>query len=172
MNIKKLTLSISVISSLALPRAAAADLEVEFIEGAPRDSFILKNVGGCELGAVQFEIDFESSIAGLIFEVSDEGEGVEVSQPFEVTAGAKYLIAQPLVADGDQRAKFDMAGLGTNETFAFTIDVDASLGTRGNTVADSEISGTKFSLHLGGGTYSAVMGIEAQVILTAPNCLT
>ncbi|MCF2904997.1 aggregation factor core [Octadecabacter sp. CECT 8868] len=166
----KLTLSLSVLSAVALSSAAAADLQVEFIEGAPKDRFVITNVGDCALGAGQFEIDFVNSSAGLIFDVSNEGAVVEVFQPSEITVGAEYLTSQPLITDGDQRAILDMSGIGVTETIAFTIDVDDTIGTRAITVADSEISGTTVSLRTDGSTYSAVMETKAQVQLTTPNC--
>ncbi|MEP3639970.1 MAG: aggregation factor core [Paracoccaceae bacterium] len=167
---KKLTLSLGVIGTVALSGPVAADLQVEFIEGAPKDRFVITNVGDCALGAGQFEIDFVNSSAGLIFDVTNEGAGVEVFQPFEVTSGAEYLTTQPSITDGDQRAVLGMSGLGVNETIAFTIDVDDTVGTRAITVADSEISGTTFSLNVGGSTFSAVMETKAKVMLTTPNC--
>ena len=98
---RKLTLSLSVFSAVALSSPATADLQVEFVEGAPKDRFVFTNVGDCALGAGQFEIDFVNSSAGLIFDVTNEGAGVEVFQPFEITVGAEYLTSQPLITDGD-----------------------------------------------------------------------
>ena len=167
---RKLTLSLSVFSAVALSSPATADLQVEFVEGAPKDRFVFTNVGDCALGAGQFEIDFVNSSAGLIFDVTNEGAGVEVFQPFEITVGSEYLTSQPLITDGDQRAILDISGLGVTETIAFTIDVDDTIGTRAITVADSEISGTTVSLHTDGSTYSAVMETKAQALLSTPNC--
>jgi hypothetical protein len=116
------------------------------------------------------EINFADSNAGLIFDVTGAGAGVEVFQPFEITAGAQYLTAQPSITDGAQRAVLDMSGLGVNETIAFTIDVDDTGGAREITVADSEISGTSVSLSTGGTTYSAVMDAQALASLTTPTC--
>lgn len=167
---KPLTLSLSILSTFALSSPTFADLKDEFIEGAPKDRFVMTNIGDCALGNGQFEIDSTGSSAGLIFDVTNEGASVEVFQPFEVTAGAENLTAQPTITDGDRRAMLDLAGLGVNETIAFTIDVDDTIGTRAITVADGEISGTTVSLHTGGSTFSAMMEVGAQVLLTTPNC--
>lgn len=167
---KTLTLPLSILSTFALTTPTFADLQVEFIEGAPKDRFVMTNVGDCALGNAQFEIDFTGSSAGLIFDVTSEGAGVEVFQPFEVTAGAEHLTTQPTITDGDQRAMLDISGLGVDEIIAFTIDVDDTMGTRGITVADSEISETTVSLYIDGSTFSAVMEVEAQALLTMPNC--
>lgn len=159
--------------SIALTSSyAVADLQVQFIEGAPKDRFVITNVGDCALEASQFGIDFANSKAGLIFDVTNKGAGVEVYQPFEVTTGAQFLVSQPLISDGDQSAVLNISGLGANETIAFTIDVDDTLGTRAITVTDSELSGSTFSLSVGGTTYAAVVETEASVMLATPGCGT
>ena len=166
----KLAFAISTIGAVVISSPSLADLEVQFIEGAPKDRFVITNVGNCALSSGQFEIDFTTSNAGLIFDVTGSGAGVEVFQPFAVTAGAQNLLSQPSITDGDQRAMLDMSGLGVNETIAFTIDVDDTNGTRAITVADSEISGTTYSFHADGNTYTSVMTAVAQVTLNTPNC--
>lgn len=165
-----IALTLRSVAVLLLSSPAHADLEVQFIEGAPKDRFVIKNIGNCDLGAAEFVIDFTGSNAGLIFDVSGAGAGVEVFQPFEVTAGAQYLATQPTISDGDQRATLSMTGLAQNETIAFTIDVDDTNGTREITVADSEMSGTTVSLLEGSNTYSAVMESGAQVVINAAAC--
>ncbi|MBT0958713.1 aggregation factor core [Alphaproteobacteria bacterium KMM 3653] len=167
---KTLALPLGILGIFALSSPTFADLRVEFIEGAPKDRFVMTNLGDCALGKGQFEIDFTGSSAGLVFDVTSEGAGVEVFQPFEVTAGAENLTEQPKITDGDQRAVLDISGLGADETIAFTIDVDDTIGTRAITVADSEINGTTVSLTAEGRRFSAVMEDEAQVLLTTPDC--
>ena len=166
----KAVLALSAVSAISISSTALADLRVQFIEGAPKDRFVITNVGDCELSAGQLEINFVNSNAGLIFDVTGTGEGVEVFQPFEVTAGSRYLTAQPSIEDGDQRANLDMSGLGVDETIAFTIDVDDTIGTRAITVKNGEITGSTVSLYTDGTTYSAVMDAQAQVSLTTPTC--
>ncbi len=170
MNTSTFVLSVSL--ALAATAPALADLQVKFIEGAPKDRFVITNVGDCDLGAGQLEIDFSNSDGGLIFDVTGSGAGVEVFQPFEVTAGAELLIAQPTITDGDQLALLDMSGLGVDETITFTIDVDDTIGAREITVAGNEISGTTMTLSLGDKTYSAVMDAQALVTLEARACGT
>lgn len=163
-------LALGTLMTLAMASPSFADLRVQFIEGAPKDRFVITNIGDCALSAGQFEINFTNSNAGLIFDVTQDGAGVEVFQPFEVTSGAKYLRVQPSIDDGDQRATLDMSGLGIDETIAFTIDVDDTLGSRAITVAQSEMQGTTFSLYTGGDVYSQVMEAQTQVTLATPNC--
>ena len=100
----KLAFAISTIGAVVISSASLADLEVQFIEGAPKDRFVITNVSDCALTAGQFKIDFTTSNAGLIFDVAEAGAGVEVFQPFEVTAGVHNLVTQPSIVDGDQLA--------------------------------------------------------------------
>ena len=168
MNSIALTLGSAAVLLLSSP--VFADLQVAFIEGAPKDRFIIRNTSNCDLGPADLVIDFAGSDAGLIFDVTGAGAGVEVFQPFEVTAGAQYLATQPVISDGDQRATLNMTGLGTKETIAFTIDVDDTNGTRAITVADSEMSGTTVSLIARDNAYSAVMATSATVVLDVAAC--
>lgn len=167
---KTIALTLSALTAMVLASPSYADLQVQFIEGAPKDRFVIKNIGACDLGAAEFVIDFAASNAGLIFDVTGEGAGVEVFQPFEITAGAQYFSNMPTVSDGDQRATLSLNGLGQGETIAFTIDVDDTGGSREITVSDSEISGTTVSLRAGSETYNGVMNEDAQVVVNSADC--
>ena len=163
-------LSAAVIGTIAFSSPALADIRVEFIEGAPKDRFELTNFSDCDIGAGIFKIDFTSSNAGLIFDVSGSGAGVEVFQPFELTSGAEFLNTLPTISDGDQLAVLDISGLETNASIAFTIDVDDTRGARAITVSDSEIGGTTVSFKSETTSVSAIMGAEAEVKLSVPEC--
>jgi len=168
----KTNLAMSGLAVLLLSFPAYADLQVQFIEGAPKDRFVIMNVGSCDLGPAVFTIDFAASNSGLIFDVTETGGGVEVFQPFEVTDGAQYLVEVPVISDGDQRATLSMTGIAQDEMIAFTIDVDDTNGTREITVTDDEISGTTFSLISDSATYSIVMVDGAQAIIPTAPCST
>ena len=56
--------------ALLLAGPAAADLEVTFRDGAPKDRFSITNSGTCDLSAMSVLIDLSSSPAGLIFDVT------------------------------------------------------------------------------------------------------
>lgn len=43
-----------------------SDIRVQFLEGAPKDRFVITNQGQCALEAAQVEIDLSGSEAGLI----------------------------------------------------------------------------------------------------------
>ena len=57
-------------------------LDVQFLEGAPVDRFVLTN--GSERGIVQADVQFDlrPSAGKLIFDTQSGGTGVEVYQPF------------------------------------------------------------------------------------------
>jgi len=167
---KKTTIKLGAIASVLMSSSAHADVRVQFIEGAPKDRFVITNVGECDWGARQLKIDFSDSNGGLIFDVTGSGAGVEVFQPFEVTAGAGRLLEEPKISDGDQVVSLDMSGLGLGETIEFTTDVDDTNGTREITVANGEINGTAVSVFIDGKTYSAKMDAGAEVLITASNC--
>ncbi len=87
--------------TLALAAPVAADLRVTFDEGAPKDRFTLTNAGGCVMPAGVVTLNLATAPAGLIFDVTAQGAGVEVFQPFELVAGASLLEDTPVVTDGD-----------------------------------------------------------------------
>ena len=68
-----------------------AKLKVQFIEGAPKDRFVMRKNGDCNIDVAQFVIDFEQSNAGLIVDITGSGAGGRAFQPFEVTVGARFL---------------------------------------------------------------------------------
>ncbi|MEO1110585.1 MAG: aggregation factor core [Pseudomonadota bacterium] len=161
---------LAIIGGLSLSSPSYADLKLQFFEGAPKDRFVVANIGSCDIEAAYVEIDFAASNAGLIFDVTGSGAGVEVFQPFEVTQGGQLLADQPSISDGDQRITLNLTSLPIKQSIAFTIDVDDTAGTREITVADGEMSGTTVSLHVADKTYTAVIETGAQVTLEFPDC--
>lgn len=122
---------------------ALADVEVRFIEGAPKDRFVIRNAGACDLERAEIVIDLSGSVGALVFDTTPTGAGVEVFQPFEMVEGANALNGLPEVGDGDMAIAMSVARLGAGGTIAFTIDVDDTLGSRAITVTDGEISGAE-----------------------------
>lgn len=156
--------------ALFIASPSFADVRVQFVEGAPKDAFIITNQGSCDIGPAELIIDFAATNAGLIFDVSAAGAGVEVFQPFEVTEGATLLTSQPTITDGDQTATFSIATLGPDQKIAFTIDVDDTNGTREITVSDDEINGALISINAGGKQTTAVLAENAEAMLTVDGC--
>jgi len=108
--------------------AANADITLRFDEGAPKDRFTLTNTSACALPPAKISIDLGPAPAGLIFDVTRDGAGVEVFQPFEMVTGAEFLRKEPQVLDGDSAIALEVSGLEAGRSIAFTIDVDDTNG--------------------------------------------
>lgn len=124
-----------------LATTAAADVIVTFRDGAPKDRFTITNTADCATGPMTLALDLAPAPAGLIFDITGDGAGVDVFQPFEVAAGGDIITAVSDVADGDQRLELALQGLEAGAEVAFTIDLDDTGGGREITVSGSEIAG-------------------------------
>ncbi|MDJ0822326.1 MAG: aggregation factor core [Paracoccaceae bacterium] len=131
----------ALLSTFVMSGTATAELDVRFVEGAPKDRFVFANAGDCAMGQATILLDLSGSAAGLIFDTTGSGAGVEVFQPLEIVAGAEQLVSPPVVKDGDTRAVLHLRGLAPGQSVAFTIDVDDTAGGREITVSGSEILG-------------------------------
>ena len=123
-------------TTLALP--ATAGITVEFRDGAPKDRFTLTYDGACALGPTQLVIDLGTAPAGLIFDTTSAGAGVEVFQPLEWVQGAAQTSD---VSDGDTALTVSLEAWAPGETRAFTIDIDDTTSGRQITVDGSEMAG-------------------------------
>ena len=150
--------------------AATADLAVQFDEGAPKDRFTITNTGDCPLPAMDLTLDLGTAPAGLIFDVTGAGAGVQVFQPFEMVAGGDALIEVPQVLDGDNAVRLRLNGLAAGAEVAFTVDVDDTGGGREITVSGSEIAGASVRMAMGGIMQSAVMDDTARAMLPLQAC--
>jgi len=156
------------VAALVCATSAHADLAVRFSEGAPKDRFSLTNTADCALGPAQITVDLGTAPAGLIFDVSASGAGVEVFQPFEVVSGAQNLATLPKVTDGDTAVTLNLKGLAAGETVAFTIDIDDTGGGREITVSGSEIAGA--SVRMTGAMQQGVFNSDARAVVPAAPC--
>jgi hypothetical protein len=154
----------------ALP--AMADIEARFVEGAPKDRFILTNTGPCALPATRVTIDLDGSAGGLIFDVTGSGAGVEVFQPFDLVTGAEFVSARSQVRDGDRSVTLELTGLGAGAEVSFTIDVDDTAGTREITVAGSEIAGASLRVEAAEGQSRAVFSSAATATASLIGCVS
>lgn len=154
----------------AVPQAALADLTVRFIEGAPKDRFVFKNVGACAISDARLELDLSQSASGLIFDVTSAGAGVEVFQPLEIVAGREALKRVPNVRDGDNKVRFEIARLAPGATLSFTIDVDDTMGGREITVSNSEFTGSTVRLSAATGAAEAMFGAQPQLTVDFKPC--
>lgn len=143
------------LTALILTTSAFADIRVEFDEGAPKDRFTISNVSGCTLAKGEVVIDLSSSAAGLIFDTTNKGAGVEVFQPLELTLGQAMLTKTPKVRDGDNKVTLAFKDFKNGDAIAFTIDVDDTVGQREITVSRSEITGAAFTIKTMSGSATA-----------------
>lgn len=155
------------IAALTFSTAAMADVSVVFREGAPKDRFTIENTSGCSLKGAVVTIDLSKSKAGLIFDVTNQGAGVEVFQPFELTSGAQYLTKVPAVRDGDNAVDLALSSLPKGQNVSFTVDVDDTIGQREITVSGAEIKGAAVRMKVGGKTTSANFGSNARAVIKA-----
>jgi hypothetical protein len=147
-----------------------AGVQIRFIEGAPKDSFVLTNVGTCEVEASTLKIDLSQSAGRLIFDVTEKGAGVEVFQPLEFVEGVDALRQLPSVVDGQNTIELEIASLAAGGKLAFTIDVDDTIGQREITVTGSEIEGATVSYTDANEATTATFSSEALVNLKTKDC--
>lgn len=169
MQISPLALAAAVCLT-AVPAVAVADVQVRFIEGAPKDQFVITNESRCAVTTSELIVDLSGSAAGLIFDVAGDGAGVEVFQPFALLAGAGALNDVPKVGDGDTRVSLSIRSLAPRAQIAFTIDVDDTLGQRGITISDAEISGATVRLVSAGVTRSGTFSPAGVAVVQTPAC--
>lgn len=121
--------------------SAQADIQVTFRDGAPKDTFTITKLSDCGLGPLRVTIDLSTAPTGLIFDVTDTGDGVEVFQPFELVAGADLVTGASAVRDGDQVLMLELSDMAMGDEVRFTIDLDDTGGGREITVNGSEMAG-------------------------------
>tara|TARA_R110001606_G_scaffold25866_1_gene83846 strand:+ start:568 stop:1086 length:519 start_codon:yes stop_codon:yes gene_type:complete len=140
--------------------SAHANIEVSFIESAPKDRFVISNTGQCELKDVILNLDLSNSSGRLIFDTTATGAGVDVFQPFEVRKGNMKLLSSDKVEDGDSMLSLSIESIQANDSVSFTIDVDDTLpqSELGNIrVSGSEITNASAEIIVQGNTPSVGM---------------
>ncbi|MEM8859357.1 MAG: hypothetical protein AAGD96_13605 [Chloroflexota bacterium] len=115
-----------------LPATQDTTIQINFIESAPKDRFVIQNSGTCTLDEASVTIDLIDSNGKLIFDTTGAGAGVEVFQPFEIAEGQLELISSEEVIDGDTALTVRIQSLQPGSQVGFTIDVD-------DTLTDSEL---------------------------------
>ncbi|MEM8579540.1 MAG: aggregation factor core [Pseudomonadota bacterium] len=156
------------IPMLLVAAPAAADLTVTFRDGAPKDRFVITADGACPVAGGTLSIDIGAAPSGLIFDTTGTGAGVEVFQPFELTAGADLLSALPVIADGDTQIDLPITNLAPGDRVSFTIDVDDTTSARQITVDGSEMAGALIRFDGRSATFDAT----GTARLALPDCLS
>lgn len=151
-----------------------ANVSITFLEGAPKDRFVISNAGECLLQRLVVKIDLQKSKGKLIFDTTAAGEGVEVFQPFETSDGKISLIGAEQVQDGQTSLDLAIDQLAPSKSVSFTIDVDDTLQNSelGNIrVSRAEIQGGAVEISLNGSAPSnALFGSDAKALVSMPDC--
>lgn len=147
------------------PTVAAAEFTVSFRDGAPKDRFTLSYDGACALDQLEVQIDLGTAPAGLIFDTTSAGAGVEVFQPLEWVAGAARTSE---VTDGDTLLSIALEDVMPGAEWAFTVDIDDTTSARQITVDGSEMAGA--TLQAEGQT--AAFDTNGQATVTLSNCVS
>ena len=146
---------------------ALADVTVTFIEGAPTDRFVIAATDDCLTTPSRITIDLSGSDAGLVFDVTAQGAGVEVFQPFKLVSGAQYVAQASPLTDGATRITLDMRAMPAGAQVAFTTDLDDTIGQREITVSGAEIAGATMAVTKGFETGVAAFGRDAVARLAS-----
>lgn len=170
----KITLSLLSALTLFFTQPVAANVEVKFVESAPKDRFELSNTRECVLKDLIVEIDLRQSDGGLIFDTAESGSGVDVFQPFEVGGEGIELFSPAGVRDGDTSLSVIIKSLPPGKSVSFTIDVDDTLpkSELGQTrVSGSEIKNGSVKISFGGQEpIVAIFGVDSTAIVFLPAC--
>ncbi len=165
----KRSLSFAIAALVASP--AFADIQARFIEGAPKDRFVIAtDTGLCSNGPITFTVDLTGSAGALIFDVTAQGAGVEVFQPFELTTGAGAVSGVTPVVDGDTSLSLSVEAFPAGSEISFTIDVDDTIGAREITVSQSEIVGASIIVSAGGSTLRGDFETGPSAVVATPDC--
>lgn len=155
---------------------AMADISVRFVEGAPKDSFRITNLSPCPTGPLEVTLDLSASAAGLIFDTTGRGAGVQVFQPFELVTGGAQVTGVSEITDGDSVAVLTLSDIPPKGEVAFTIDVDDTLPASANgqtMISGGEIAGAAVSVAASEQSrVTGVFDVRGQAKLGWESCLS
>jgi hypothetical protein len=154
---------------------ATADVTVTFLEGAPKDQFIIENTGGCATEPAIINIDLSGTPAGLIFDTEPTGLGVEVFQPLEIVDGNDLISDISGGTDGSQALNFAVQSLAPNTRISMSIDLDDTSADASQQimVTGSEVNGISVSMTYADQTVvSRIFENSNAVALNTPDCVS
>lgn len=168
----------STILLVIFSQSTYANIKAVFIEGAPKDKFVLSNTSECDLHNIDLTIDLSKSVGALVFDTKAMGKGVEVFQPFEVTKGNIKLTSADQVDDGATKLSLNIETIPANNSVSFTIDVDDTLtkSQSGNIIiTGSEIENALLTLenkgsHSSENISTASFNMKSIAVLAMPEC--
>lgn len=146
--------------------SAFADLSVTFQDGAPKDRFTIAYTGTCTLEQTEIVIDLGTAPAGLIFDITASGPGVDVFQPLEWVTGSAQTSSA--VKDGETALALVFDRLVPGETYVFTVDIDDTTSTRQITVDASEMVGASLRVE----AQTALFDATGRATLASDACLS
>ncbi len=158
------------IASCLIAGSAQADLDITFRDGAPKDRFTITNTGACAVNGLVLTLDLSGAAAGVIFDITDAGDGVEVFQPFEVVVGGDMINSASTVTDGDQVLMLDLNTIAPTAQVGFTIDLDDTAGGREITVSGAEIAGASVLVTSADGTSEGVFDETGLAVVSLADC--
>lgn len=169
-----LRLYVVAVTALISTQAMAGHLTVLFEEDAPKDRFIIRNDSNCPMMDLSLRIDLGGSAAGLYFDTTAKGAGVNVYQPFEVVQGRDQLADLPVIQDGDKIMELTFPRLSPRSAVVVTIDVDDSLaaGPTGPTmIAGSEIKSARIIANFKQSEYAeGLFADNGYALIMLPAC--
>lgn len=159
--------------SNASAQAPVGMVQVRFVESAPADTFLFTNTGDCDLGRSEVWLDLRPSIAGLVFDVSDGGAGLDRFHRLEITEGGEFIHRVSKLKDGSTALHFQLERLPVGGTIAFKADIDDTLSPEdsrgGNTqVFESELEGVHFKVN----DVSVLFAAQASATAVGLDCMT
>ncbi|MBO6918180.1 MAG: hypothetical protein JJ858_07105 [Rhizobiaceae bacterium] len=110
--------------ALASGDSCRLDLNVKFIESAPRDRFVISNNSTSNIEILSASLDLSKSQGNLIFDTEDGGVGVEVFQKFRSETDAVKLVLSPEINDGDNQLDIAFESFARDKVYQFSIDVN------------------------------------------------
>ncbi len=134
-------------------------ISADFIESAPRDLFRFNNRSSAQWDIETITLDLSTSAGNLLFDITSEGAGVEVFQPFKGEASSAALAQQPQVTDGDQVIALSFEQFSSTNSYTFSIDVDDQLSN--SELGQIRVSGSEIQ----GGTVSFAVSTPQGVTL-------
>lgn len=126
--------------------ASCIQIDARFIEGAPRDNFVIENKSKDALNIESALVSLKGSKGKLIFDTIDGGSGVEVFQQFRGEESSAMLATKPRLKDGADVLSLQFEHFKPSETYRFSLDVDDQLTNSelGQIrVSSSEMNGAK-----------------------------
>ncbi|MDA9223828.1 aggregation factor core protein MAFp3, isoform C [Tateyamaria sp.] len=146
--------------------AANADITVTFKDGAPKDRFTIVLNAACAIGPSVLQINLATAPVGLLFDITENGDGIGVSQPFEWVSPPNNLAATPQVVDGDTILELNLNGLSPEVPWVFTIDLDDKASNQPITVSGSEIAGAQAILLTSGRSTTGIFDASGEATIS------